>query len=155
MSVNSSASTQAAPIKRLNNCTVCNTPQCDGELNALRHFKDWRDLSDHLDEATIVTFINHLSTIAEEYVELKERSSDAAAKRHAYQQERQMLINYAKSNLSIDELATVRERAERLAANVVAEPETPVIKTVHNGRVKHVTGQVSARQALASIRRVG
>lgn len=123
-------------------------------MNALRHFESWRDLSDHLDEATIVTFINHLATIADDYVELKERSQDAAAKRHAYQLERQTLINYAKQNLSEDELETVRKRAEILASSAVPE-ETLVLKTIgKGGKVRHVSGQVSARAALAQIRRV-
>lgn len=43
-------------------CQICDVAGCPGE-NQLREFDDWADLSDHLGEAEIVTFINTLAKL--------------------------------------------------------------------------------------------
>lgn len=107
--------------RRPSPCTVCDNPDCDGKLNELRHFTSWRDLSEHLDEETIVTFINRFAQIADEYMELHAAAHTQRLKRQAYQQERNALIQYAK-----------RKMAE--------EAEKPAIQsTGKGGKVLHIT----------------
>lgn len=57
---------QLSKIVPTNNCKECDRPACSGELNTLRVYTDWSDLVDHVDEQTVVEWVNRLHKITEQ-----------------------------------------------------------------------------------------
>lgn len=114
-------------------CSLCSNPKCDGQENELRHFEDWNDLAAHLDEGTIVSIVNYHNHIIEEYFTLKDQHDNARARRVAYQDYRKALIEFARRELSTDEIESLKARAEEKAITRVETHMNGKVK-VHYGR---------------------
>lgn len=104
---------------------------CDGTTNELRQFRDWDDLSAHLDEGTITTIVNYHAQIIEEYLTLKAQHDDARARRVAYQDYRKALIDFARRELSRDEIDALKARAEEQALTRVESHQNGRVKVTH------------------------
>lgn len=106
---------------------------CDGTTEELREFESWEDLTAHMSEGTITAIVNYHAQIIEEYLTLKSQHDDARARRVAYQDYRKALIDFARRELSQDEIDALKARAEEKAITKVETHMNGKVK-VHYGR---------------------
>lgn len=101
-------------LKPISSCSApgCTRKSCPG-LGELRHFDDWHDLIDHLSEEDILTYVNRLAEILDDYMVLKERDGEHKLRMKSYNIQKRMLINAAKEQLLPDELEAIVKRAQR------------------------------------------
>jgi len=82
-------------------CQECANKDCPGP-EKLREFEDWRDLSDHASEETLVKWVNHYCQLI--------RARDESGKRYRLRQ--QMLAKVAEKYLDKDELDRIEQLAQ-------------------------------------------
>lgn len=83
-------------------CPECDSPTCRG-YNKLRHFLEWSDLSSHIDEETLVSWVNELNDKVE-----AQRSS---GKR--YRTKQQLFAARVREMLDPDEIEELKRQAQR------------------------------------------
>lgn len=86
-------------------CTECDSPLCTGELNTLRQFSSWNDLAAHVDEETILGWVNQLEKALSQLSNVK-----LYGKR--YRERKKQFANIAKQLLDPDELKEIRRQVD-------------------------------------------
>ena len=103
-------------------CEACSDPECKGP-EALRVFRDWNDLAEHLSEETIVGFVNELALLKPRAELAIERAEAQKLYHRKHQAKRAALLRAAREVLAPDELRALDAQALRTAIRAGRDEE--------------------------------